>query len=260
MRSNKVPVQVYRPGEPPQSEQVHVPLERPLRLLVNGQITAIIMRQPGDDIELAVGYCLTSGLAEGFQEIQAVRHCDRDSDSIEVLLAGQVPEQSRHPDTDCLGGAEAVEGPLPVPLKPTTQPVWEVATLLSTPGQLRDHQQQRRVSGGTHAAGMFDRNGALVAMREDIGRHNAADKLVGYCALQGLPTADMMLLVTGRASSLMVIKTARARIPVLATMSNTTSLGLELAEQLGLTLVTYLRGRDLRVCTHPGRIAHGQLA
>jgi len=254
MRSEPHLVEVFGANEQPGQQEVQVPVEQPLLLRVNGGLAATIMRQPGDDIELAVGYCLTEGLIADAGAVLTVRHCETDDNTVDVLIQGEPPEHPRLVGTSCMDGAELSEAQLPEPLQLDRETAWSVADMFAMPPQFRDHQQQHRLSGGVHAAALFDQEANLVVLREDVGRYSAADKVVGYCALGKLPMADMVLMVSGRASSMMVVKTVRAGIPVLATMSNTSSLGLELADRLGLTLVTYLRGKKFRVCTHPFRI------
>ncbi len=254
MRSESHLVEVFGAKEQPGQQEVQVPVEAPLHLRVNGEPAATIMRQPGDDIELAVGYCLTEGLIGDPSALLTVRHCETDANTVDVLIQGEPPERPRLVGTSCMDGEELSEDMLPGPLELAPETTWRAADLLAMPPQFRDHQEQHRLSGGVHAAALFDREAKLVVLREDVGRYAAADKVVGGCAIQKLPTADMLLMVSGRASSMMVVKTVRAGIPVLATMSNTSSLGLELADHLGLTLVTYLRGKHFRVCTHPFRI------
>ncbi len=233
--------------------EVLAPVEQPLILLINDQPAAVIMRQPGDDIELAVGYCLTEGLVTDPSAILSAQHCESESDAVNVFIEGTPPDRVRRVGTDCTE-AQGLFQELPSALTFEDEVVWEAADLLGMIPQFRDHQEQHRQSGGTHGAALFDGRGKLVVLREDVGRHNAVDKVVGHCALRDLPIADMALVTSGRASSSMVTKTVRAGIPLLATMSNTTSLGLELADQLGLTLITYLRGKQFRLCTHPSRI------
>ncbi len=234
--------------------EFQVPVEQPLALSINEQPAAVIMRQPGDDIELAVGYCLTEGLVGDVSEILSARHCESGPDAVNVFIEGTPPSHVRRVGTGCTDAQESPES-LPDALTPGGEVVWDAADLLSMLPQFRDHQEQRRQSGGTHGAALFDRSGKLVVLHEDIGRHNAVDKVVGHCLLRKVALSEMALVVTGRASSTMVTKTVRAGIPLLATMSNATSLGLELAEKLGLTLVTYLRGKRFRICSHLYRIA-----
>lgn len=254
MRSVSRPVDIFQQTGQPVSKEVLVPVERALHLRVNDELAAVLMRQPGDDLELAVGYCLTEGLVTDATELLSARNCEEEVNTVDVLIAGSPPAQPRGVGTECIG-AEQMLGELPAPLDLDSDMTWPGHQLLDMPGQFRAHQQQHKLSGGVHGAALFDRDGKLVVLREDIGRHNAVDKAVGYSVLHDLPLTEMALMVSGRASSSMVLKAVRAGIPLLATMSNTTSLGWELADRLGLTLVTYLRGNSFRICSHSVRIS-----
>ena len=120
--------------------------------------------------------------------------------------------------------------------------------------QLTRRQEVYRAAGGIHASAVFDASGQVLALGEDIGRHNAMDKALGYCLLRGIPLDDKMVVTTGRASYDMVAKGARLGVPILASLSSPTSLAVELAEAVGCTLLGYLRGRSMRVYTHAWRI------
>ncbi len=253
MRNVSHSVNIFEQAGHQASEEVLVPAERALRLQVNGELAAVVMRQPGDDVELAIGYCLTEGLLADNMQLLSARHCDEEANSVDVLVAGSPVIQPRWVGTDCID-AEQMLGELPPALAADPGVTWLSRQLPAMPPQFRDHQKQHKQSGGVHGAALFDRDGKLVVLREDIGRHNAVDKVVGYSVLHELMLNNMALMVSGRASASMVIKAVRARIPLLATMSNTTSLGWELADRLGLTLITYLRGNSFRLCTHVFRI------
>jgi FdhD protein len=122
-------------------------------------------------------------------------------------------------------------------------------------GQITRQQAAYRAAGGIHAAAVFDSRGRAVVVCEDIGRHNAVDKAVGYCLLRGIPLTDKILVSTGRASYDMVAKGVRIGLPILASISSPTSMAVELAEVLNCTLLGYLRGKKLNVYTHRWRIA-----
>jgi len=234
--------------------RIHVPSERPLHLRLNGEPAVALMRQPGDDLELAVGHCLAEGVVTGPRAILSARHCLDDENTVDVFIEGQPPELPALVDTACTGREVALER-LPPPLKRERTPLVSPGDLIAMGGQLRGHQEQYRVAGGVHAAALFDRNGELIVLREDVGRNNAVDKVGGYCVLRRIPMRDLVLVVTGRASSGMVMKAARLGVPILASISNTTSLGLSLARRLKLTLVIYLRGQRFEVACHRGRIS-----
>jgi FdhD protein len=125
-----------------------------------------------------------------------------------------------------------------------------IATLLAQPRLYRE-------TGGLHAAAIFHTDGRLVAIREDIGRHNAVDKAIGYALLRGIVLDDKLLLTTGRASHEMVTKAVRAGVPVLASVSSPTSLAVQLAQRLNVTLIGYLRGQRMNVYTHRERVDSG---
>ena len=137
-------------------------------------------------------------------------------------------------------------------------PVVEPATLLALPDTLRAAQAVFEHTGGLHAAGLFAPDGSLVVLREDVGRHNALDKLVGSQLLAGaLPLHDRIVLVSGRASFELVQKAAVAGVPILAAVSAPSDLAVQAADRLGVTLVGFLRGDGFNVYTHPARIATG---
>ena len=253
MRSTSRSVDIFGQAGHQASEEVLVPVERALRLQVNGELAAVVMRQPGDDLELAAGYCLTEGLVTDATELLSARHCEEEADSVDVLVVGLPVIQPRWVGTDCID-AEQLLGELPPALATDLSVTWLSHQLPAMPPQFRDHQKQHKQSGGVHGAALFDCDGELVVLREDIGRNNAVDKVVGYSALHKLSLAEMALMVSGRASASMVLKAVRAGVPLLATMSNTTSQGWELADHLGLPLITYLRGKSFRLCTHAFRI------
>ena len=254
MRSESHFAQIRQPGEEPSARRkVWTPVEQPLTIRANGQPVALLMRQPGEDLELAVGYCLTEGLVQEGRAILSARHCETEAGIEDVLLAGTLAASPRLVGTECLS-AEDLLGELPAALPLRRKPLVGAAALVRMAGELRDHQEQHRLSGGTHAAALFTHDGQFMVLREDVGRNNAVDKAVGYCILRQLSPTKMALLVTGRASSSMVLKAVRAGVPILASISNTTSLGLDLARRLRLTLVTYLRGQRFRVSAHPRRL------
>jgi FdhD protein len=146
--------------------------------------------------------------------------------------------------------ADLVENLVPV----NTDVRVEFRTLSHLSGQITRQQAAYRAAGGIHAAAVFDAHGRTVVVCEDIGRHNAVDKAVGYCLLRRIPLQDKMVVSTGRASYDMVAKGVRLGIPILASISSPTSLAVELAEALNCTLLGYLRGKKLNIYTHRWRI------
>jgi len=120
---------------------------------------------------------------------------------------------------------------------------------------MREGQQLHRRTGGVHAVALYNGAGELVTLCEDVGRHNAMDKAIGYCLLRGIPLDDKMVLCSGRLSYEMVTKTIRAHVPILASVSTPTALAVEIADRFNLTVVGYLRGGRMTVYTHPERIA-----
>jgi FdhD protein len=226
---------------------------------------AVTMRTPGNDFELAVGFLLTEGLlaADGVAE---VRYCGLDD--AEEQLFNVVSVRTREafdaglsrratPATAACGvcgkaSLDAVEVRCdPVP------PGFRVAasTLLGLPDALRAGQEVFDRTGGLHAAGLFDAGGDLIALREDVGRHNAVDKLVGRALLAGeLPLSDRVLMLSGRAGFELVQKAAVAGIPIVCAVSAPSSLAVEAAERLGLTLVGFLRGDGFNVYAGEERI------
>jgi FdhD protein len=252
-----------------------VALEEPFEIVINGQSIAVLMRMPGQEKELAAGFCITEGYVRDVTDILLIHHCgsglpapgerEQDMESRNRVTLRVVPNGFVAPDrpdvvrlirSGC-GAADvtALSEDLPrVDHDLTVSPT----ILLGLGRAMRDQQNVHRTVGGTHAAALFDPSGRAITLAEDVGRHNAIDKAVGYCLLRGIPLQDKILLTSGRASYEMATKAIRTGIPIIASVSAPTSLAVQLAEDRGLTLIGYLRGGRMNVYTHPERIQDGR--
>lgn len=231
---------------------------------------AVTMRTPGHEAELAVGFLLTEGLIAGREDVAAIEVADpsthaQPDDEVVVRLvrpldAGAVSSRNFVATASCGICGKASLDQVEVRCAPIPDgPVVTPATLLALPDRLREGQAVFGATGGLHAAGLFDPAGGLVAVREDVGRHNALDKLVGSRLLAGeLPLHGRVLLVSGRASFELVQKAAVAGIPILAAVSAPSDLAVQAAERLGVTLVGFLRRDGFNVYARPDRVAVGR--
>ncbi len=247
--------------------------EEPLGIRIGGQAVSMTMRTPGDDIDLTAGFLLSEGIAASAADIESIRICSGercghgDHDGMgniaDVTLRGgvhaQAPRRNFLTTSACgvCGRASIAELRITSPYDLFADKVVVTAAALTRlPGQLREAQRVFERTGGLHAAGLFTADGELLASREDVGRHNAVDKVVGW-ALRGdrLPLSGCVLLVSGRASFELAQKAVLAGIPVLAAVSAPSSLAVELAHEAGLTLVGFLRGGSMNVYTGEERVA-----
>ena len=237
--------------------------EEPLEIRVNDRPLAVTMRTPGDDIDLAAGFLATEGLVRSAPDIASIRLCG-DGNVAEVTLAaglGVDDDRLRRNflTTSACGvcGKASIESVRVRARYDVTADRVRVApaTLTMLPGRLRDAQRVFASTGGLHAAGVFAADGSLLALREDVGRHNAVDKVAGWALREGrLPLAGRILLVSGRASFELVQKALVAGLPVVAAVSAPSSLAADLAEEAGMTLVGFLRGGSMNVYAGAGRI------
>jgi FdhD protein len=246
-------------------------VEEPLEIRVNGAPLTVTMRTPGSDIELAQGFLLTEGIVSDRDDIATVRYCQGATDDgvntynvLDVTLAPGVPA----PDVDLTrnfyatsscgvcGKASLEAVRLISRHSPGDDPTTVASGVLSAlPGKLRKAQKVFATTGGLHGAALFDTDGTELVVREDIGRHNAVDKAMGW-ALESrrIPLSGTVLLVSGRASFELTQKAVMAGIPILAAVSAPSSLAVDLAAQAGLTLVAFLRGESMNVYTRPDRV------
>lgn len=212
---------------------------------------SVTMRTPGNDFELAAGFLLTEGLVGGPGDLRAVRYCvevdEQRYNVVTVDLAVPVELEGRRrelPVSASCGvcGTSSIEE-----LEARCRPVGPGRTvpaelLLRLPEALRARQELFERTGGIHAAGLFDLEGGLLALREDIGRHNAVDKLLGWAALSGRwPLEEAILVVSGRVSFEIIQKAAVGRIPIVVAVSAPSSLAVETADRLGMTLLAFVR-------------------
>lgn len=231
---------------------------------------AVTMRTPGNDFELAAGFCHGEGLVTGRDEIARITYCtDPDIDAEQQynivnigLATGVLPDLrglERHftMTSACGVCGKASLDALKLRGCPvvTAGPAVDAGTLYRLPGALREAQGLFASTGGLHAAGLFTADGGLVCLREDVGRHNAVDKLVGWALLAGrLPLRDHLLMVSGRSSYEIMQKALVAGIPVVCAVSAPSSLAVDLATEFGMTLVGFLRGRRFNVYAGADRI------
>jgi FdhD protein len=241
-----------------------VAAEEPLEIRLSGTPLAVTMRTPGDDFDLVHGFLATEGVIRGAGDIAALRYCDSvDAEGrntynvVDVDLAPGVPAPDTALDRNFLtSSACGVCGKASIDAIRTrtrhdvaADPVrLPLEVLLGLPERLRGAQQVFDRTGGLHAAGLFTAAGDLVAVREDVGRHNAVDKVIGDAVRSGrVPSTGQVLVVSGRASFELTQKAAMAGVPVLAAVSAPSSLAVELARDVGITLVGFLRGDGCNV-------------
>ena len=240
-------------------------VEEPLEIRVSGVPLAVTMRTPGNDFELAAGFLLTEGLVEAPEAIHRITYCtgpaappEPNVVNVDARVTDRAKARSFLTTSACgvCGKASIddirVRAPYEVADDPVTAPADVLAAL---PSRLRQAQRVFERTGGLHAAGLFDGEGGLVCLREDVGRHNAFDKVIGWAALEGrLPLRCHILLASGRASFELTQKALMAGVPVLASVSAPSTLAVELAESAGMTLVGFLRGTTMNVYTGAHRV------
>jgi len=245
-----------------------VAIEEPLEMRIGGGAIATTMRTPGNDEELAAGFLLSEGIVRKRADLRTIARCTLPAslgNVINIELAPTVkftPAQAQRfgtISTSCgLCGKTSIEfirQQLP-PIDSSARVLIDEKTLLELPGRLRSAQGNFARTGGIHAAGIFDLEGNLVVVREDIGRHNAVDKAIGRAFLDGLLPLDRhILLVSGRSSLEIVQKALAAGIPIVAAVSAPSSLAVNFARECGQTLIGFLRPPTFNVYAHIERIA-----
>ena len=257
----------WRSGTQPARRRDALAVEEPLEIRVRGRSIAVTMRTPGRDDELAAGFLLSEGLIRQRSDVVEIAHCRRGEtanyqNTLNVFLSPAVDvnfeQLTRHvfASSSCglcgKASIEAVHRHFP----PVEQRAAVSArTLLALPKRLRSAQKTFEQTGGLHAAGIFDEDGKLVVLREDVGRHNAVDKVVGHGFLRNhLPFDREVLMVSGRASFEIMQKALAARIPIVCAISAPSSLAVEFACASAQTLAGFLRGHTMNIYAGQERI------
>ena len=235
-------------------------VEEPLEIRIDGEPLTVTMRTPGDDIDLAAGFLYTEGLLGSLDQVREIRMCDENVAAVSPSAGVTLKPSARSFVTTSACGvcgkdsidAIRVRSRFDVAADPVRVPA---AVLTSLPGRLRRAQRVFASTGGLHAAGLFTAAGELLVLREDVGRHNAVDKVAGWALRSGrLPLAGCVLLVSGRASFELAQKAVMIGVPVLAAVSAPSSLAASLATETGLTLVGFLRGSTMNVYSGAERV------
>ena len=248
--------------------------EEPLELrLVAGAATrtlAITMRTPGNDFELAAGFVSGERIIRSGDEITGISYCvDPEVDTEQrynivniALAAHMLPDLTRFErhftmNSACgICGRANLEALVELGVEPVSDPLRvPITCIYELPERMREAQRVFAVTGGLHAAALFDSNGIPLAVREDVGRHNAIDKLAGWALLEGRSLAGSILFVSGRASYEILQKAAVARIPVVCAVSAPSSLAVDLARAFNITLAAFVRGERANVYSAPDRVS-----
>ncbi|NHI16994.1 formate dehydrogenase accessory sulfurtransferase FdhD [Microbacterium excoecariae] len=261
-------------GEAPRRRPDALAVEEPLEIRVGGEVFAVTMRTPGHDVELATGFLLSEGILRRADDIAAAIHCGGPGTGgegntynvLDVTLAADAPRPAEgaarrtYTTSSCgvcgTASIEAVRTASPFDVAGDASRV-SAAAIAQMPPVLRGAQAAFDKTGGIHAAALFDvASGEMVALREDVGRHNAVDKVLGWAAMNGcLPLGGHALMVSGRVAFEIVQKAFVAGVPIVAAVSAPTSLAVELAEEAGMTLVGFVRGDTMNVYAGAHRVA-----
>ncbi len=262
---------------PAQSVPDLLAIEEPLeiRLAFGGRVQnlAVTMRTPGHDVDLALGFLFTEGIIAGAQDVKAVEHvflpCSENKQNtiMVTLMEGVVPnlrqaERNFYTTSSCgVCGKASIEAIRTVShfgsrkFSANEKEGIDPAFILGLPERLTREQEVFAETGGLHAAALFDMNGSLLLAREDVGRHNAVDKLIGAAMMEGrLPLRQSVLLLSGRASFELVQKAAMAGIPMIAAVGAPSSLAVSLAEEFGTTLIGFLRDNRFNIYSGAHRV------
>jgi FdhD protein len=238
------------------SERDELAVEEPLEIRVNGSPVAVTMRTPGHDEELALGFLRSEGIpAEAAHPTE-----DLAANVVEVDVGEDFDldrlRRNFYTSSSCgVCGKGALEAVAVEAAAVTSDPIVSAEVVAALPERLRESQPTFAVTGGLHATGLFDGTGELICVREDVGRHNAMDKVIGYAFLEGLlPLAAHVLCVSGRLSFELVQKAAVAGCPIMVAVGAPSSLAVELARDRGLTLCGFVREGRVNVYTEPQRI------
>ena len=243
-----------------QEQPDQVAVEAPLTLKVGGETVATTMRTPGHDLELALGWLVAEGVARRPGDVLEATSCDADTVQLRLAPVVTAPKARLGATSSACGvcGSDTISevlarrGPAPVSHEPRV----DAAVITALPDRLRGAQRAFARTGGLHAAGLFTAAGEVVCVREDVGRHNAVDKVVGWALQAGLlPAASLLLQVSGRASFELTQKAAMAGIPVLSAVSAPSTLAVDLAREAGLTLVGFVRGDSMNVYAGSDRVS-----
>ncbi|HEY2152234.1 MAG TPA: formate dehydrogenase accessory sulfurtransferase FdhD [Vicinamibacterales bacterium] len=244
--------------------------EEPLEVRLHDRPFAVIMRTPGADRELAAGFLLAEGILKSADDLGTIEYCqDPSAEHPENIINAKLVDGSAETLAKFLAERRNVTthsscgmcGRLSIDSLKTDLPAlavpWAVpaSTIVELPGRLRDAQAVFEETGGLHAAGLFTRDAQLTTIAEDVGRHNAVDKVIGRMVIQErLPLDNHILFVSGRTSFEIVQKAFLAGIPMVAAVSAPSSLAIDLAEECGITLIGFLRGQNFNVYTHSERV------
>jgi len=254
----------YDTGRVTDAADDEVAREEPLEIRVRGRPVSITMRTPGHDAELAAGFLLSEGIIRCGPDVLKVAACERNDEGnlLNVQLDPLVPvdfeKLTRHvfASSSCglcgKASIDAVRGQFP---RIQSELLVRAEMILAMPGQMARAQATFTRTGGLHAAALFTAEGKLLVLREDVGRHNAVDKVVGHALLKRLlPLNRHVLLVSGRTSFEILQKALAAQVAVVAAVSAPSSLAVEFAQEAGQTLIGFLRGERMNVYSHPERI------
>jgi FdhD protein len=254
-----VPVRKVEPGSSA-TEQDLVAVEEPLQIRLNDRDFAITMRTPGQDRELATGFLFTEGIIHNANQLAGITSDDKGTVTI-TLAEGvevSVAERNFYVTSSCgICGKASIDGLRATGCPTLSRGVPKIpGNLISgLPDKLRGAQPVFAHTGGLHAAGLFDTDGNLVTVREDVGRHNAVDKLIGAAVLdQRIPLSNNILMLSGRISFELVQKSLMAGIPIVAAVGAPSSLAIETALHFGLTLIGFVRGQRYNVYSGHDRL------
>ena len=253
--------------EHPKHIEDEVVVEEPLEIRVNGESITVTMRTPGNDFDLAIGLLWTEGIIRSGDEIGTIAYCPNEDQpelknvvNVGLVDVNRKVQSSRTSwsTSSCGLCGKATLDAIHQVCRPVTSTITvDYDVLCSLPSGLRQAQANFERTGGIHAVALFDAQGSLLVLREDIGRHNAVDKVLGAALVGNLALSETVMMVSGRLGFEIAQKAVVAGIPILASISAPSSLAVDLAAEFGMTAIGFLRGRSMNVYTHPERVRTG---